>query len=443
MRILLIAYEFPPSPSPQSLRWAYLGGRLAALGHEVHVMAPDIQGSAHGLPVLPPSVQVHRVYPGPVRAVLGRLAARRPIARTNGASGPNSEVPRTSALAPPKLNWKGRMLGRVQRVISQMRFPDLRGEWRRPAERELGCLLKAIAPDVVVSSHEPATTLQVGLSAARAGYPWVADLGDPVLAPYTPARWRKRSGRLERDVFRSAGHVMVTTERTRELLCERHGAQLDGVSVVPQGFDEARVDVAPVASLGADGMTRLLYAGSFYSFRNPAALVEAVLLVPGVRLEIASANVPDAVVALAGRHPERIGVLGYVAHDELLALHRSAHVLVNLANRDACQVPGKFYEYFGACRPILHVRSDSGDAGADATSDLLAELGRGWSVAGDTGSIAACLERIRELHLGGRLEVDFDLSAERVAPWSWSEAANSVAEVLEKVLRHARREGVS
>ena len=441
MRILLIAYEFPPSPSAQSLRWAYLSGRLAALGHEVHVMAPDISGSVHGLPILPPSIRVHRVYPGPVRSMLERLKARRPIARTNSAPEPDSDTPRTPAIAPPKLNWKGRLVGRVQRVISEVRFPDLRGEWLRPAQRELGRLLQAIAPDVVVSSHEPATTLQVGLNAGRAGYPWVADLGDPVLAPYTPARWRKRSGRLERDVLRGADHVMVTNERTRDLLCERHGARFEGVSVVPQGFDEARSGVALTPSLDADGMTRLLYAGSFYSFRSPAALIEAVLQVPGVRLEIASANVPDAVAALATRYPTRIGLLGHVSHNDILALQRRAHVLVNLANRDACQVPGKFYEYFGACRPILHVQSDSGDA--DATGDLLAKLRRGWSVPGNARSIAVCLERIRGLHLGGKLEADVDLSAERVAPWSWSEAANSVAGVLEDVLRHARRKVVS
>src|SRR5690606_37156346 len=35
MRVLLIAYEFPPSPSPQSLRWAYLSRELVALGHYV------------------------------------------------------------------------------------------------------------------------------------------------------------------------------------------------------------------------------------------------------------------------------------------------------------------------------------------------------------------------------------------------------------------------
>src|SRR5690606_39301354 len=100
-------------------------------------------------------------------------------------------------------------------------------------------LLGEVRPDVVVSSHEPATTLQVGLQAARGGFRWVADLGDPVLAPYTPRRWQGRAGRLERDVLREAEHVLVTTPATRELLCDRHGADPRRVTVVPQGFDES------------------------------------------------------------------------------------------------------------------------------------------------------------------------------------------------------------
>ena len=35
MRILLIAYEFPPSPSPQSLRWTYLVRELDRLTREL------------------------------------------------------------------------------------------------------------------------------------------------------------------------------------------------------------------------------------------------------------------------------------------------------------------------------------------------------------------------------------------------------------------------
>ena len=72
MRILLVAYEFPPSPSPQSLRWAYLARKLQALGHDVHVLAPDLPGKGEGLPDIGGLV-VHRVHAGPI---VGFIAAR-------------------------------------------------------------------------------------------------------------------------------------------------------------------------------------------------------------------------------------------------------------------------------------------------------------------------------------------------------------------------------
>lgn len=442
MRILLIAYEFPPSPSPQSLRWTYLAGRLAMLGHEVHVMAPDIAGSSLGLPDLPASVRVHRVYPGPVRAVLARLAARRPLptppATGVAAADGDADMAGTTASHPPVLNWKGRLLVQLQRAISLVRFPDLRGEWLRPAANRLPHILEMVAPDVVVSSHEPATTLQVGLEAA-ARYPWVADLGDPVLAAYTPRRWRSRAWRLECETLRTAAHVIVTTARARDLLCERHGTPPEKLSVVGQGFDEERASMAPLAPPMEQEPTRLMYAGSFYSFRDPTALVDAVLSVPGVLLEIASGNVPAPVAALAKRHPGQLRLLGHVSHTSLLDLQRHTHVLVNLANQDASQVPGKFYEYFGACRPILHLQSDVGDA----TGQLLARLRRGWSSAGDTASIAAALKRIRALHLAGSLENGLDLSPQAVAPWSWMAAACAVSRVLEDVVRPASAEATS
>src|SRR5690606_27653333 len=76
LTILLIAYEFPPSPSPQSLRWAYLARELALLGHRIHVLAPEHPGSGEGLPALPGSVVVHRTFAGPAMGLLNVLARR-------------------------------------------------------------------------------------------------------------------------------------------------------------------------------------------------------------------------------------------------------------------------------------------------------------------------------------------------------------------------------
>src|SRR5690606_1480345 len=74
VRLLLIAYEFPPSPSPQSLRWLHLVRELVALDVEVHVLTAETWWPTGS--VQPPAgAIVHRAWPGGVASVVA-LARR-------------------------------------------------------------------------------------------------------------------------------------------------------------------------------------------------------------------------------------------------------------------------------------------------------------------------------------------------------------------------------
>lgn len=238
MKILLVAYEFPPSPSPQSLRWAYLVRELAQAGHEVHVLAPDLSLDAPDLMPLVAGAAVHRTFPGPFARLLqgARGAADR-------QAGPGSRVPSANRPAAPGrvpgLNWKGQVAESIKAAIRCFVFPDVRGEWNPWARRRLATLLEELSPDVVISSHEPASTVALGHLAHARGIPWVVDLGDPVFSSYTARRWRGRALRTERTAVLESDAVLVTSERTRELMVGRHGAAPSRCHVVTQGFDDA------------------------------------------------------------------------------------------------------------------------------------------------------------------------------------------------------------
>ena len=77
MRLLIVAYDFPPIPSPQALRWAYLSAELVRLGHEVHVLAPDVSGYGPGGLPSTDGVHLHRVFPGPIAFARRRGRGRR------------------------------------------------------------------------------------------------------------------------------------------------------------------------------------------------------------------------------------------------------------------------------------------------------------------------------------------------------------------------------
>ena len=150
MRLLLVAYEFPPSPSPQSLRWAYLVRELDALGHEIHVLAPDFGGDLPGLPMLPAGITVHRCFAGPFRGLLA-IGRRRRFRRQAAETREVAEKPRAmpTALRPPR-NWKQRVSEAMQWALGCAIYPDVRGEWKPWARPALRRLLERLQPDHVV-----------------------------------------------------------------------------------------------------------------------------------------------------------------------------------------------------------------------------------------------------------------------------------------------------
>ncbi len=464
MRLVLIAYDFPPVPSPQSLRWAYLVRELALQGHEVHVLTPDLPGyGAGGLPEIPSTVTIHRVYPGPLSALLrGRQTkAAAASAVVTPPQAANDAAPSQSTALPPlpmpepsfgghafhelnwkgrvryrlengftfrprsrlalSLNWKGRLAERCKGWLSYFLFPDYRAEWMPWARKRMQALLEEVRPDIVVTSHEPACSLPLGLEAKRLGFRWVADLGDPVLAAYTPPRWKDRAGQLERDVCLKADLLCVTTDTTAALLEHRHGAGIARRLVVTQGYDAHFVDdPALAATVDFDNDTlELLYTGSFYTFRRADALIEAVTAVPGVRLSIGTINAPDYVRRAVEEHPDKFRLLGFLSHRTALSAQRRCDVLVNIANADPVQVPGKVYEYLGARRPIVHMRG----VDEDATSELIDAVGGGWHVSANSGDLAEILRTLKAMKDAGQLPGGAG-NPERLVSHSWQRLAS-------------------
>lgn len=470
---MLAAYDFPPIPSPQSLRWAYLVREMSRLGHEIHILAPDVPGyGPGGLPEIPDSVAIHRVYPGPFSAFL-RSRARKSIASGMIAdvvsvanvtqasecsaspdlqpiSGHDKVVERRDAgHAFHELNWKGRLrhrassffarqskpalVERCKNFLSYFIFPDYRAEWLPWAHRRLEDILVELRPDIVITSHEPACSLPLGVRAKQLGYRWVADLGDPVLAPYTPPRWKKRAHALERAVCMGADLITVTSRAAADTLHARHGLPLDRCMLVTQGFDASfempRKAVDSGSSCFDPDRLELLYTGSFYDFRKIGHLLQAVTDSANVRLNVATIAAPAELLRVVELHPESFRLLGFLSHQEALVMQRGCDVLVNLANANPVQVPGKLYEYLGAGVPILHIGGKPGDA----ASDLLTASGVGVCERDDYVAIRKRLQEWRAEKYGNghvlfNSNTNYDLSMH-----SWRALAERFVEMTTRL----------
>lgn len=433
MRILLVAYDFPPTQSPRALRWRYLVRELALLGHEVHVLVPDLGAPGVDFPASPGQVVVHRGFPGPCGWLVRRANDKR-------SAAPAEEHAAAAAKPlPTGLNWRGQAVDLAKRAAGLVMFPDIRVEWNPWARQVLRRLVAEVAPDVVVTSHEPASTLLLGLYARRFDVPWVADLGDPVCAAYTPPRWRRRALALEARVCAHADAVLVTNEATRSLLEERHGDMSGRCAVLPNGYDDRRPrDAGAGAGVAFDGARlELVYAGRLYGYRDPTPLLAAVAGSPGVRLTLVVPDPPsgssaEAVATAAGGN---LRVMGQMPHAQVQGLLGQADVLVNLGDREQpVRTPAKLFEYLGIPRPILHVHSE----GADAAADLLARVRRGWQCADDADALATLLGRLRERKRAGRLHEGLELAP--VAEYAHSSLGRRLGSLLAAAVsgRHGR-----
>lgn len=420
MRVLLIAHDFPPVRSPQSIRAAAFADGLASLGAQVHVLS---RSDATNLVVSTPGV-VHRASAGLFEGALDRIAARKQV---DEHATEGTDAPAWSGVY--RLNWKGRMVRAARAFLEAALFPDARRLWLPDARRMLVTLLEEVRPDVAVIMHEPASALLLAPMLAKACVPWAADLADPVLAPYTRWWWRGGAGRLEAKVLHEAGHVLVSNQDTEALLRARHANDTTPITVVRQGFVAAPAQVPPASG---DGLPlRLLYTGRFYSFRPVDALVAAVESTPGVHLSVAGPEVPEVLLRVCVRHPEKFSLLGELSHAKIRPLQERTDLLVNIANEGTAQTPGKFYEYLGACRPILHLSQDPGDS----LGRLLLRLGRGVSCENHAEAIATVLKPLVLAKEQRRLDEGFVLDLASVCEFSWASNIGCLANLLDGLVK--------
>jgi glycosyltransferase involved in cell wall biosynthesis len=359
-RALVLAYHFPPLGGAGVQRNAKFVRYLRDFGYEPVVVtgpgvsadrwAPTDDTLAHDIGG---GIEVHRI-PGP-------------------EPGPSS-----------------RAHARAERCLGR-RSPWL--DWLLRGLVDVGVRVGAGA-DVVYASLVPYETAPAADAVARRlGIPWVADLQDPwaldEMMVYPSRTHRLLATHAMRRALRAADAVVMNTPEARERVLRRFPelARKPVVSIT-NGYDAVDF-AAPVAKrdddrfrivhtgylhtqLGLDHrrtrIARRLLGGSMSGVdiltRSHVYLLQAVEELRreepelGRRIEIHLAGVLTPADRTVGGRSPAVHMLGYVPHDEAVALMRSADLLFlpmqNLAHGARVGiVPGKTYEYMASGTPIL------------------------------------------------------------------------------------------
>jgi glycosyltransferase involved in cell wall biosynthesis len=385
--LLFIAYHYPPIRSSGIERTLHFVRRLPEFGYTPVVLTTAAFGGSS-------EEQVQRAWePLKLYRQLRNQEARAGTAPSDRRTDP------------------GRLKGLIGTLRRWALFPDLQITWAPFALQRALRVVEREAPAALYSTYPPASAHLLGLwLKRRTGLPWVADFRDAWAAdPLEPdlPRWRRcLEQQLEQTVVEAADQVIAATEGSAEYLRLRYAGSAARVRVITNGFDpEEFGDIQTAPPMG--GPLRLVHTGSFsYSHpqRSPQALfaaLEALLAedpawASRLRLVLAGSLSPgERRAAAALEAAGMVDCLGSLERRQALELQQQAHLLLLIDHArpwPTTNVPGKFYEYLAARRPILAL------CGPGMVAELMGRLGIGLCAPpDDAAAIRRALVRAWEL----------------------------------------------
>jgi glycosyltransferase involved in cell wall biosynthesis len=355
MRVLLIAWYFPPHNDVGALRTGAFARFLRANGHDVHVLTAVRAASDNSLqiPIDPDGITRTPWFDVDTWSTQNESKlAKRPSRPTAGATS-----------TPSALRSR---LGLHYRNL--VRLPDRQIGWLPYLLKAGGKILSSQKFDLIFASGPPFTTFLAARSLSRKfSVPWFAEYRDAWFEDLyaSKPRWRRAIDRfLEDRTLTSARGIVAISAPWAEHFSSRFRKP---TIAVYNGFDQSSVPTTNDRPNANTEPLSIIYAGILYEGkRDPSCLYQAVklsnLTPRDIQIDFYGPTAQD-VAPLA----ERFGVTDFVRvfdrvpYSESLEIQRKSDILLLLQpSEDAGNVPAKFFEYIAARRPILGLGLDAG-----------------------------------------------------------------------------------
>jgi glycosyltransferase involved in cell wall biosynthesis len=375
-------------------------------------------------------------------------------ARLRSAAPDESVILPTPALAwdgPLDRAWQaaaapggGRWRAAVRRPLTAAKLltGDYSQPWQPCARQAAEVVAEEMRVDACLAEHSPDAGLFLARwFARRAGVPWIADFRDPILRSFTPLGrrlYRPLARRLVASAAATVAVLPVWAQDDRTLFGRP-------AWTIPNGYDPD--EWTDVPALPSDHRLTVTYTGNIlipHTFE---------VFLAGLRLARARLGADSGLLfryrglwaETVARRIAALGlddvadVAGYCPRDEALALLRSSDLLLLLSCTDPGDpylahglYPGKVFECFGACRPILCVPGDREQGAENGELDSLLAATR-------TGTVAATPEAVAEILIAARAqrergeEIPYHPDEAVLARYTRRALAGQLAELLDEV----------
>lgn len=366
MKVLFIAYYFPPDSSSGSLRPLYFANHLAGGGVGVHVLTAKVEDFLVSQTVDPGLVaRLHR------DVGVTRCAVRRPREALLSLRG---RLRREKAGCAPPLARPALQVARaglwqeVKDLVTDLLVtPDPQVGWIPDCLRRGREVAAREGSQAIWATGGPWSGLLCGVLLKKAtGLPLVLDFRDPWVSNPGALRrgWlaRQIDRFLERLVVRSADGVIANTAPLREDFLARYPElRSDRVLTISNGFEAY---LPPLPRRSGKPLT-IAHTGALYSTRNPVPLLKALkrlldrgeLCCSEVRLQlVGELEVCDpSLDQLLAAEPLRqvVEVVPRVKLEEAERYAGAADILLLIQPDFPLQVPRKLYDCMAARKPIL------------------------------------------------------------------------------------------
>lgn len=410
MKVLFLAFNFPPESGSGSFRPLFFANHLVQMGVEVHVLTAKVED------YLGRSIDWSLYERCRSEVSVTRCSVRRPqqwlftlrgkltcLGKGGGAASGTAPAPRPKG---------GLWQGVKDHVTELLATPDPQVGWLPDCLRQGKRIIAEKRPDLIFATAGPWSSLVAAMLLKRStGVPLVLDFRDPWTSnPAFSRRPRLCRGIdrwLEERVLRCCDGIVANTDPLREDFLKRYPFLAPHkVTALTNGFEEYLPQ--PVRPAGRP--LTIVHTGELYLSRDPVPLLEGVRKVvesgrarPGeLRLQLVGGIEDDGrkvrellegeilreVVTLVPRVPYH-EAQRYAAQADLLLLVQPDFPL---------QVPRKLYEYMALCKPILCIAE-----AASATGRLVSEHGLGTVCGNEAEELAGVLAGLVEQWRAGRL----------------------------------------
>ncbi|MEQ8685216.1 MAG: glycosyltransferase [Imperialibacter sp.] len=361
LKVLIVTYYWPPSAGGGVQRWLKLSSHLPEFGIEPIIFTPENPAFSLKDDTL-------------TREVADNLEVWKfPIWEPLKYFGKEGQPRQGQVLEKKK---KGLLDTFLIWARATFFIPDPRVFWVRPSVRFLAPMIKSNNIDLVITTGPPHSMHLIGMNLQKkTGVKWVADFRDPwsqwdILDKLGVKGWaRKRHSFLEQKVIKNCD-LLITVSNAWAADFSRLGATK--TFVLTNGYDEHSLESEKPTVPG--GKFRLAHIGMLNEMRNPLVLWEVLseLCVENrefaAGLEIYLAGIlSDQVITSIETFPELKGKLvvdGYLSHGSARRAMKTSTVqllVMNDSGNAKGHIPGKFFEYLEAKRPILAIGDSSGD----------------------------------------------------------------------------------